>query len=818
MTMKQKPNFTPRAQQAISQAKQIARKYNAPIITLEHLLYGMLNLSAGIVHEILHLLSGDASMMKEEIEDRLAQEKRNSATREIVYDEHFHIVLKVSASLSEKLGHEYVGLEHMLLAMLKYEPSPTDYYLKLLGISPEDIIEEVRNYLRFTKEGFVPAPKETGRNRWNSSTTQKPKDTFLDKFAVNYDQLAQQGKFDKIIGKNSEINDICEILCRRIKNNPILLGDPGVGKTAIVEGLAQRIHKGESPDFLIGKVIYSLDLGALIAGTKYRGQFEDRLKKIVDEAKADPNVILFIDEIHTLIGAGAAEGSMDAANMLKPLLARGEIKCIGATTHGEYKKSIMKDGALDRRFQAVNVLEPSKEETGRILRGIRSRYEEFHCICYSDEVIDLITDLADKYMPDKQFPDKAIDLMDQAGSKVKIKKIQRPEKAKEIEHALEELAINEAESFMSGKGVEKLQEKQMELLEKYETVLSNWASKYKRKRISVEPKDIYEVLSSRTGIPVKELSKSEAKKILKLKSTLKKHVIGQDEALEEISNSILRSKSGLKDENKPVGSFLLLGPTGTGKTYTSKIISETMFGGKDKIIQLDMSEYSEKISSSRMIGASPGYVGYEEGGALTEKIRRSPHSVVLFDEIEKAHPDVINILLQILEEGFLTDNLDRKVSFSNTIVILTGNVGTELLDKASLGFSQGQESKMSKNKLKEELKKTFKPEFLNRLSDIILFQHFDEGSMRKIVRLEINKIKEKLKGRSISMKATPAFIKIISELAISEKSGARPVNRLLQKNMENTLSELLLGGELKDGDEVTFYARSGKIQSKVKEE
>jgi ATP-dependent Clp protease ATP-binding subunit ClpC len=820
MTMKQKPNFTPRAQQAIRQAKRIAKKYNATIITLEHLLFGMLDLNAGIVNEILYILSIDSSLLKEEIESQLSLDSKNHPPNETVFDEHFTIVLKVSASLSEKLGHEYVGLEHILLSMLKYSPSPTEFYLKVIGVSAETVIEEVRNYLRFTKETGSPSNKKDKKTSWKNPPLGKTKECvspYLDKFASNLNSLAQDGKFDKIIGKDREINDVCEILCRRIKNNPILLGDPGVGKTAIVEGLAQRICAAEAPDFLLGKTIYGLDLGALIAGTKYRGQFEDRLKKIMDEAKKNPNIILFVDEIHTLIGAGAAEGSMDAANMLKPLLARGEIKCIGATTQEEYKKSILKDGALDRRFQAVGVIEPTISETKEILKGIRSRYEEFHGICYSDQILDLITELASKYILDKQFPDKAIDIMDQVGSKVKIKKIHRPEKAKEIEHRLEELAIREADSMKDSELFD-VHEEQVSLLDQYESILSRWVVKYKNKKISVCSKEVYEVVSSRTGIPVQELSKLESKRLLGLKSTLNKHIIGQSKAIEEISNSILRSRSGLKDDNKPIGSFLLLGPTGTGKTYISKMVSQIMFGGSDKIIQLDMSEYSEKISSSRMVGAAPGYVGHEEGGVLTEKIRKNPYSVVLFDEIDKAHPDVVNMLLQVLEEGFLTDSLGRQVSFRNSIIMLTGNVGAHLMEKESLGFMSSKETETPKDRIKEELKKTFKPEFLSRLSAIISFKHFDKKDMRKIVRLEIKKIQEKLNKKNITIKATPAFINVIAEKAELEKSGARPVNRMLQKHIENELSELILNDELKDGGHIIFSARSGKLHHKVKEE
>lgn len=820
MIMKPKPNFTPRAQQAINEAKKAAKVYLSRTVSLEHLFYGMVKLSAGILSEILFLLNVDQHSLIKEISDSLEKQAiddyssgdYNEEDEDPVYDEHFHMVLKVAASISFKLGHEYVGLEHILLALLKYEDSPVPFYFKLFNSSEEDVITEVREYLHISNE----RPQETREPSPNITINSPQLPQTLEKFAVNFNERANKGKLDNIIGKDEEIKDICEILCRRTKNNPILLGDPGVGKTAIVEGLAFKIFKNEAPDFLLGKTIYGLDLGSLIAGTKYRGQFEERLKKIIEEAKKDQNIILFIDEIHTLVGAGSAEGSMDAANLLKPLLARGELKCIGATTQEEYKKSIMKDGALDRRFQPVRAKEPTKEETRTILYGIKNKYENFHAIKYSNEIIDLIIELTSKYILDKQFPDKAIDIMDQAGSKVKIRNVQRPEEAKEIEKELERLAIKESKMEMvNGKSL-LIEDEQLYLLEKYDDVIREWAeTKFKRK-FKVTKKDIYEVISSRTGVPVKEMSKRDSQRMVGLFKNLKSKIIGQDQPIQEISEAILRSQSGLKDPNKPIGGFLLIGKSGTGKTHTAKCIAEFIYGDKNNLIQLDMSEYSEKITASRLTGASPGYVGYEEGGVLTEKVRKNPYSVVLFDEIEKAHPEVVNILLQILEEGNVTDNTGRKIYFNNCTVIMTGNIGAEQLETNHIGFAPNSDSH-NEDVIAKELKKTFKPEFINRLSQVILFNDFSEEDMKKIIKIEVAQIGDKLSDRNIKVKATAALINYIQSLCSSEKLGARPIKRLIEKNIENQLSELILSKKVISNQIVTFgYARK-KVTTSIRE-
>jgi len=824
MKMTPKPNFTPRAQQAISEAKRVATKFGNEFISLEHLFYGMVNLNAGILSEILFLLQIDQEILKQEIE-KTFYIVDNDKTQAFIpedfhseYDEHFHLVLKVSASISDKLGHEYVGVEHMLLALLKYEHSSIPSFFDQFNASEDDIIAEVREYLHISKEQTPPKQDRIKFIKKNAQTAKESKNKNLEKFATNLNELAKQGKFDNIIGKESEIYDVSEILCRRTKNNPVLLGEPGVGKTAIVEGLAQSIVKGTSSDFLLSKVIYSLDLGSLIAGTKYRGQFEERLKGIIEEARKNKDIILFVDEIHTLVGAGSAEGSMDAANLLKPLLARGELKCIGATTQNEYKKSILKDGALDRRFQSVKVIEPTKDETRQILEGVKDKYESFHSIHYPQETLDLIVELSAKYILDKQFPDKAIDIMDQAGSKVKIKNIERPQAAKDIEHQLEQLALKESKLQSVGYSYDEIEDEQLDLLEKYDSIITEWANKTMKKRIAVKPQDIFQVLSSRTGVPVKDMSKKDSEKMLGLFKNLNRRIIGQKQALQEISESILRSKSGLQDANKPVGSFLLVGASGTGKTYTAKCIAEFIYGSKSALIQIDMSEYSEKIAATRLVGAAPGYVGYEEGGELTERVRRNPYSVVLFDEVEKAHPDVLNILLQIMEEGVVTDNSGRKVHFNNCIIILTGNIGSEKAAKPNIGFGQSNSQEIARDKLKTELKTFFKPEFLNRLNEIVLFNDFNLEQLSKIVKLEISKVSEKLIDKKIKLSVTQKFLTYIAEKAAKEKMGARPIKRIIQKLIENELSTLILGKQLPENSSIKFFIRKEEIDYEITEE
>jgi ATP-dependent Clp protease ATP-binding subunit ClpC len=837
--MDSKPNFTPRAQRAIKRAKKQARELDHSAVNLEHLFLGILSLNAGITHELLISLGIEVDSFIRAIKKRLKRGDGIKEEEKLTYSSGIKSVLQIAMTLSNRFNHEYVGLEHILLAMLKYDDSPINKYFAMLGIPQDIIIEQIQQYFQLSQDfssapppsspwGDISEPSQEDTGLFGSTPPPKIKPTrkkeggsSLERFGKNYNEEALSGKFDKIVGREPEVADLCEILCRRYKNNPILLGDPGVGKTAIIERLAQNIVDGACPEHLLGKVLYSIDLGAMIAGTKYRGQFEERLKQTIDEVKEDETIILFIDEIHTIIGAGSAEGSMDAANMLKPPLSRGEIVCIGATTQDEYKKNILKDGALDRRFQPVYVEEPTEGETLDILKGTKKKYEEFHLVTYSDEVLELITELCRKYIHDRFFPDKAIDILDQAGSRVKIRTFKRPKKAKEMEDKLEDLVKLEREYIKSGKSALELQNEQREILIEYTNILSKWGKKCAKRLNPVKEEDIYKIVSQKTKIPVSQLSKTKNERLLNLSKTLKRKIIAQDSAIDSVSSAMLRSGSGLGEDDKPMASFICLGPTGTGKTHLAKTISESLFGEKHKIIQLDMSEYSEKISVSRLTGASPGYVGYEEGGMLTERIKRQPYSVVLFDEIDKAHPEVLQILLQILEEGKLTDNFGREASFKNAVIILTGNVGADFFDKSpSMGFNRasGDEKKEIKEKVVEEAKKLLRPEFVNRVNEVIIFHKFKEEDYKKIITLELRDLRQKLKKKGVKLKMTASIMKHLSRIAQEENLGARPIKRAIQVNIENKLSELLVSKELDMDKSISFSCKNGEVKYSIKEE
>ena len=839
--MDSKPNFTPRAQRAIKRAKDQAKELSHSTVNLEHLFLGILSLNAGITHELLISLGIDINSFMKAVKKRLKEgsDEIDEKTK-FKYSPGIKNVLQIAITLSNRFNHEYVGLEHILLAMLKYDDSPINKYFAMLGVPQDIIIEQIQQYFQLSQDFSQSMP----HTPWGLDETQETEDFgifgsgstppptkkplrkkegagALEKFGTNFNDLAMAKKFDKIVGRSEEVGDLCEILCRRYKNNPILLGDAGVGKTAIIESLAQNIVDGQCPEHLLGKVIYSLDLGSMIAGTKYRGQFEERLKQSIDEVKASENIILFIDEIHTIIGAGSAEGSMDAANMIKPALSRGEVVCIGATTQDEYKKSIIKDGALDRRFQPVFVEEPTESETLKILKGTKQKYEEFHLVKYPDEILALVTELARKYIHDRRFPDKAIDIIDQAGSRVKIRSFKRPKKARDLESKLEELVEEEKKLVKIGKSLVDIQNQQRELLIEYTNLLTRWGHRCSKKLSIVTEDDIYKIVSQKTKIPVSQLSKTENQRLLALAKSLKRRIVGQDEAVESVVQAMLRSGSGLGDENKPMGSFLCLGPTGTGKTHMAKTISKSLFGEKHKIIQLDMSEYSDKISASKLIGASPGYVGYEEGGQLTERINRQPYSVVLFDEIDKAHPEVLQSLLQILEEGRLTDNFGREASFKNAVIILTANIGSDFFDKStSMGFntSQKDEKEEIREKVLAQAKVLLRPEFVNRMTEVVLFHKFNDENFRKIIHLEMKALKDKLKKKGVKLKLTASIVKHLAEESKKEDLGARPIKRAIQTIIENKLSELLLSKELEMDRSITFSFKKGEVCYSIKEE
>jgi len=824
--MERKPNFTPRAQRAIEIAKKCCKELGHSKVSLEHLFLGILNLKAGIVHEVLISVGLDPTSLIESVARKWKRTKAKDI-KDITFDKKFKQILEIATLISHNFGHDYVGIEHLLLAMLKYENSPINQYFKDINIPEDIIIEEIKNYFKLSINNETPniihpqdiypnfsaqplnAPTQTSKKNQTQS--------LIEKYTTNYTLLASQDKFDKIIGRDDEMLEMCETLCRRTKNNPVLLGEAGVGKTALVEGLSQIIANGNAPEHLLDKNILAVDLAGMIAGTKYRGQFEERLKGLLEEVREAERFILFIDEIHTLVGAGSAEGTMDAANILKPMLARGDIRCIGATTHNEYKKSILKDAALDRRFQPIKCMPPSAVETREILNGIVSKYEKFHHVSYPKECLDLIVNLANRYLPSRQFPDKAIDIMDQTGAKIKIKAFVRPKSIKDMESELENL-MKEEENCLNELDKIEIIKRQDTLLEKYSRKLNDWAIKKFKNKIKIKEEDILRTVSQITSIPMSELSMTESEKFLNLNKKLATKIIGQEEAIESICQAILRSKSGLRNECKPIGSFLLLGQSGLGKTHTAKQISKCLLGEKSEIIHLDMSEYSEKTASTRLAGASPGYVGYEEGSVLIDKIMKNPHSVVLFDEIEKAHPDVIQSMLQILEEGRLTDGLGRVGDFRNAIIIITGNIGSELAHKKpGVGFAQFEnEDDKYTEKLIEKASQVLRPEFVNRLTEVVMFKPFDRKSLMKIIDLELRPIKEKLKAKNITLSISKTIKEDIVQQLENSKFGARPISRIIQKQIEDPLATLLISKKLKSNSRILFSIKNGKVTNTIK--
>lgn len=803
-----KYNFTPRVQKVINASKETAAVLNSRVVTLDHLLVSVLGANQSTILNFFEQINIPIDDFKLFVFDHIKNEPlpELDGTPNHQYSIHFNKVFHLASSFADELDHNYIGIEHIFYVLLIYENSPLSDYLKKLDINVEMQTSRLKDFFLTGGLGYdtnffegKKAPsRSSSRNDNRFQTRLKPKPaevSALDSFAKNYNELASDGRFDKVLCKESEIENISEILCRRNKNNPILIGLPGTGKTSLIEGLAQRIENNSSTDFLANKTIYELDLAAMIAGTKYRGQFEERLKKVISEASNTPNTILFIDEIHTLVGAGSAEGSMDAANILKPALARGDIKCIGATTPREYSRSILKDAALDRRFQEVKVDEPSPSDTVKILNGIVSQYEDFHHVVYRKNTLKLAVDLSSRYIHDRQLPDKAIDIIDQAGAKVKMKHFIKPKTARKIELDLEEL-MNEKPPKTSANKL-KHRQKQEALINKYQKILEDWADKYEKSKFYVTKKDIYEVFSSKSGIPSANLSKKESEVILSLKDSLKKEVFYQDEAITSLQKSIIRSRSGLREGERPIGSFLFLGRSGVGKTHTAKALARSFFGSEDNLIHVDMCEYSEKINVSRLIGSAPGYVGYEDGGQLTDKIKSKPYSVLLFDEIEKAHSDVTQILLRVLEEGKLTDNFGRVADFTNCIIIMTGNIGSEFMDKSpSLGFNQLVSD--NNNKIIDKAKRILGVEFVNRIDDIIIFNDFNLEDIEKMFYKEINLLKQKMSNQyGISFTIDAEAVEFLSSRAFNEKMGARPIRKIMQQNIENILSEEIIRGTKK---------------------
>ena len=789
--------FTERAQKVLALAQEEAIRLGHNNIGTEHILLGLVREGEGIAAKALYALGLSSEKIQKEVEDLIGRGQDTPGS--IHYTPRAKKVTELSMDEARKLGHSYVGTEHILLGLIREGEGVAARVLNNLGVSLNKARQQVLQLLGSNESG--------GHQGGSTANANTPT---LDSLARDLTVIAREGSLDPVIGRSKEIQRVIEVLSRRTKNNPVLIGEPGVGKTAIAEGLAQQIVNNEVPEILRNKRVMTLDMGTVVAGTKYRGEFEDRLKKVMDEIRQAGNIILFIDELHTLIGAGGAEGAIDASNILKPSLARGELQCIGATTLDEYRKYIEKDAALERRFQPITVDEPTAEESVQILKGLRDRYEAHHRVSITDEAIDAAVKLSDRYISDRFLPDKAIDLIDEAGSKVRLRSYTTPPDLKELEVKLEEIR-KEKDAAVQSQEFEKaasLRDSEQRLREQLEETKKAWKEKQGQENSEVTVEDVASVVASWTGIPVSKLAQTETDKLLNLEDLLHNRVIGQDEAVVAISKAVRRARAGLKDPKRPIGSFIFLGPTGVGKTELARALAEAMFGDEDAMIRIDMSEYMEKHSTSRLVGSPPGYVGYEEGGQLTEKVRRKPYSVVLLDEIEKAHPDVFNILLQVLDDGRLTDSKGRTVDFRNTVVIMTSNVGASALRQNKyVGFNINdtqQEYKDMKGKVMEELKKAFRPEFLNRVDETIVFHALEKKHLKEIVVLLANQLIKRLKEQEISLVLTESALEKISVEGYDPEYGARPLRRAIQKHIEDRLSEELLKGTVLTGQNVTI--------------
>src|ERR687888_25576 len=801
--------FTDRARRVVVLAQEEARMLNHNYIGTEHILLGLIHEGEGVAAKALESLGISLEAVRAQVEEIIGQ-GGSSPSGHIPFTPRAKKVLELSLREALQLGHNYIGTEHILLGLIREGEGVAAQVLQKLGADLNRVRQTVIQLLSGYTGGKEQGGGEPGGQAQGSMV--------LDQFGRNLTQLARAGKLDPVIGRQKEIERVMQVLSRRTKNNPVLIGEPGVGKTAIVEGLAQQIVRGDVPETLKDKQIYSLDLGALVAGSRYRGDFEERLKKVLKEIRTRGDIILFIDELHTLVGAGAAEGAIDAASILKPMLARGELQTIGATTRDEYRKHLEKDAALERRFQPISVEEPSVAHTIEILKGLRDRYEAHHRVSFTDEALVAAANLSDRYISDRFLPDKAIDLIDEAGSRMRIRRMTAPPDVREIDEKIAEVRMRK-ESSIDEQDFEKaagLRDQEKNLLEEKQRREREWKSGEMDVLSEVDEEEIAEVLSAWTGIPVFKLTEEETEKLLRMESKLHRRIVDQTEAVTAVSKSIRRTRAGLKDPKRPSGSFIFLGPSGVGKTELSKALAEFLFGDEDALIQLDMSEYMEKHTVSRLIGSPPGYVGYEEGGQLTEAVRRKPFSVVLFDEIEKAHPDVFNTLLQILEDGRLTDAQGRTVDFKNTVLIMTSNLGTRDIAKgATLGFTAKPDAKVDyermRDKVMDELKRHFRPEFLNRIDEVIVFHQLSPIEVKQIVDLMTRRVIEQLRSKDIALELTEAAKDLLAEKGYDPALGARPLRRTIQRMVEDPLSEKLLWKEFSAGQLVVVDAENGEI-------
>jgi len=801
--------FTNRAKQVIKLAKKEAQRLNHNYLGTEHILLGLLKLGQGIAVNVLRNMNIDYDLVRQEVERLVGFGPEIQLYGDPALTGKVKKVIEFSNEEAAALNHNYVGTEHLLLGLLKQTDGVAAQVLENLSVSLKELRKDILKELESFNLQLPPsaggqqasagsAASKAFERMGGPSTQGQEKLSALKSFGHDLTEAAKENKLDPVIDRTDEVERLILILCRRRKNNPVLLGEAGVGKTAIVEGLAHAIVRGEVPDILQKKRLICLDLALMIAGTKYRGQFEERIKAAMDEIKKSGNIILFIDEMHTIVGAGAAEGAIDASNILKPALSRGEIQCIGATTLDEYRKHVEKDSALERRFQKIMVQPPSVDQTIDILEGLKPKYEEHHKCNYTKDSIDAASILSDRYVYGRYLPDKAIDLLDEAGAMMRISMMRQPPDITRYESEIEETRLAKEESINNQEyeRAAKLRDTEKSLREKLQQLRSEWELDKEQHQVQVDYEDVASVVARQTGIPIQRLTEEEAQKLLKLEERLKKQVVGQDDAVSIVSKAVRRSKADIKDPNRPIGAFLFLGPTGVGKTLLARVLASNMFGGEDALIQLDMSEYMEKFAVSRMTGSPPGYVGYEEGGQLTERVRQRPYSVVLFDEIEKCHPDVVDILLQILEDGKLTDAFGRKVDFRNTIIIMTSNLGADLIRKSTeIGFAakQGMPAyEVIHEKIEEAMKKHFKPEFLNRLTDFVVFKPLSTESLGSIIDIEMNVLQNRLTNKDVTISLTEKAKKVLVEKGYQPEMGARPLKRILEQLVEDRLAEMLL--------------------------